>query len=302
MNKKLLFSGLNAVLSRLKALMMITDNFNRADVSGLGTVVGTTNSWSTIRGGWAIVSNDAYAATPSGYPVSTLTFGKTGGTIDIAGQPGVGTAFWVTDSNTWWATYQDVVQNCQTCYNTNTCAATYTGYNGNFAGYGVSVELFCPGNSCSWWAINPEYAWGLSSGGFCGQCGGECCYRYVSYAQYNPGNYFTYCGAYTGSNPYSCNCSNAYSIKLIKSISGTISNVATFAIGGIAASFRTIINGATGGITVRAYTNSNYTSQTGGDGTATATGFTATKKHGIIAVSTSHGPGQTNTISEFKFS
>ena len=296
MNKKLLFSGLNAVLSRLKALMMITDNFDRTDVSGLGTVVGTTNSWSTVRGGWAIVSNNAVAATPSGYPISTLTFGKTSGTIDVAGQPGVGTAFWVTDSNNWWATYQDVVQNCQTCYNTNTCAATYTGYNGNFAGYGVMVETFCPSNSCGWWAMNPEYAWGL------GGAGGGCCNRYVSYEIYNSGNYFTYCGAYTGSNPYSCNCTNAYSVKLIKSISGTISNVTTFAIGGIAASFRTIINGATGGITVRAYTNSNYTSQTGSDGTATATGFTATKTNGIIAVPTTHGAGQTNTVSEFKFS
>ena len=116
-----------SVISRLKALLNVIELFDRASNASLGkTTTGAT--WDTIRGAWGIdTSQRAVTSTSaSAYPLSTLTFSAEDVTISVGGVgPGVGTAFWVTDSNNWWGTYVDGVQVCQTCSNPGNASALY---------------------------------------------------------------------------------------------------------------------------------------------------------------------------------
>lgn len=119
------------VVSRLKALVSVIDSFDRLTSLSLGTVSGAP--WTQVRGSWGVTLNKAISGdSPSTYPLATLTFSKEDVTLSVDGVgPGVGTAFWVTDSGNWWGSVVDGVQSCQTCYNAATCQQFFNCCNGN---------------------------------------------------------------------------------------------------------------------------------------------------------------------------
>ena len=326
-----------SVISRLKGLLSITEPFTRSDAASLGFAASSSSQWSDIRGSWAVSSNKASSSTAgSSYPLSTLIFTKEDVTLSVDEiGPGVGTAFWVTDANNWWGTYQDAVQTCQTCSNTSNCATYVTNTTnvaavpGNCSTYSYVCSYYnaptplgqgySPG-FCSW---NGDCGGAVTracnacgGGSCCQDSGGPCCAFYGP--KYSPGScagYATPCNAYNATTPaysytvtncstynavtnYDCNCTTAYSIKLIKSISGTVSQVASFAIASIAVGMKTVLSGST--VTVKAYASNSYASQIGADQSTTVTGYTKTKNHGILKASTTYSPAQTSVIGSFE--
>lgn len=85
---------------------LITDSFNRANTTtGLGTT-DTGQSWLATRGNWFVNSNQAQSNdTASNYPLASVEFGSADTTVSLSVTPGVGPAFWVTDSGSWFASY-----------------------------------------------------------------------------------------------------------------------------------------------------------------------------------------------------
>jgi hypothetical protein len=348
-----------SVSSRLKALLSVTENFTRADNAGLGAANNTSALWNSVRGSWGIATNKGSSSAASGYPLSTLTFSKEDVTLSASGTgPGVGTAFWVTDSNNWWATYVQANQVCQTCTNTVNCATFVTNFTftpasgGNCANFTTtcnSYNAYNPGNtffyqSCdNFWTQNSCPG---SFGGGCGACAENTCYNnpsghscgyincsYVggynfpvrcccnteqgsnasggncassstncaAYNTYYPStfNSTTNCATYNTATNYDCDCVTNQSVSLIKSVSGTITNVANHAFNAAVASFKTILSGDV--VTVQGFSSTGYTSQIGANRTTNISGqATKTKKHGIIAAPVTHAAAQTTVISEFK--
>ena len=144
------------IVSRLKALISVIEDFVRADSATLGKT-GSGATWTDIRGAWAIASNKASTSTAgSSYPISVLTFTNEDVTLSVGGVgPGMGTAFWVTDSNNWWGAYIDGVQSCQTC-TTPGNPATYT-YN-YVSGGNCSTYSTVPGNCTTYSTVNVNCA------------------------------------------------------------------------------------------------------------------------------------------------
>lgn len=297
--KKFRLGVVNAIL---RGLASITDTFDRANSGSLGVPSGNASGlWVNQAGTWGISSNKATATSALGsQPVATLTFSKDSMTVGVDGvTPGYGTAFWVTDANNWWGTYVDVNQTCSTCYNAQNCSAYQRYEQYGWGGYTwVGYTYTATAGSCpaGWtsgipWVGCEGTDWNYAN---------DCCSTYINPQPVYNVNYYFGCTAYNASTPYTCNCVNNYSIKLVKKIAGSLSQVASFSMGAVVAGFETIFNSSTGGVTVKAYSGSNYTSQIGSDQSTTATGFTATKKHGIMATSVTYAPAQGNTIDSYK--
>jgi hypothetical protein len=406
MSKKI--SGKNfKVISRLKALASVVESFNRTDDSSLGKT-STGALWTNIRGSWGIASNKATSSTAaSGTPLAVLGFSKEDMTLTAKGiGPGVGTAFWVTDSDNWWATVVDGVESCQTCssggncnsmgnyacgggncasyggccsgynptnyytvcnstnptnyytycsssnpanyytvcnsysgggyysacggYNPVTYSSSCSGYNPSFYGKGyyspgncASYSTSSSGGNCSGYypgyiapscsgygyASSPgncaSYAYGASGGSCSGYgfaaSGGNCASYYTCCTSANPTNYCYGCvGSYNPTNYYSCNCVTDNKVKVIKSVAGTISTVANFAISGTVQAIKTVLSGNT--VTVSAYSDTSATTQIGSSQNADATGATKAKKHGIIKTAATYSAAQTSDIDQFEVS
>jgi hypothetical protein len=132
------------------------------------------------------------------------------------------------------------------------------------------------GGNCN----QPGTCYNASTGGNCNQFASNCCY------------------AYNTGNAFSCNCVVNNKVRLVRSISGTISNVATFSFNATVAGFKTILSGNT--VTVKAYSGSGYQSQIGSDQSTTVSGYTKTKKHGILKGPVTYTEAQTSEINEFR--
>jgi hypothetical protein len=287
--------------SLIKGLASIVDSFDRSKSSSLGAPSGDpTTTWTNQAGTFGINSNRATATSSvASQPIATLTFGKDTMTVGVDGVGGgYGTAFWVTDSNNWWATYVDITQTCSTCYNTSNCSAYsyfvsfYQSVGYNYANFAYTpTQGACPGG---WTSGIP---WFVCDGDF-----NDCCSTYFNANRAYTTVYGMSCNAYNASTPFTCNCVNNYTVKLLKKISGTLSTVATFSFGAVIAGFETLFNSSTGSITVRAYSGANYASKIGSDQSTTASGFTASKKHGIMATSVTYSPAQGSSIDSFKAS
>lgn len=170
-------------LTVLSALTSVLDLFTRADQSGLGTIKG--QKWKVWRGVWAIVSNKASSSSAgSTNALATLKFTKTDVTVSVAGaDPGMGTAFWVTDGDNWYASIYTQTEVCQTCSNCNSYS----------------------GGTCNQWAqgnCNQNAVGNCSQGTFCcGNFNSPSC----PCGLYNPAG----CGAYNPVVPGNCNIFNS---------------------------------------------------------------------------------------------
>ena len=141
--------GIQAALTKLKAFV---DSFTRADDGATLKASGTKN-WQNIRGTWGISSNRASTATSaSSYPLASIKTGTVNATVRIGvgattSAHGWGSAYWLEDSNNWYATYTD-----RTYYQTG----PFTGYSCPPSGFGAFTAN-CTGTSVA-----------ASSNGTCG--------------------------------------------------------------------------------------------------------------------------------------
>lgn len=102
------------------------------------------------------------------------------------------------------------------------------------------------------------------------------------------------------SNPftYQCNCTTAHKINFIKMIASTITSIANTTFNAAILSFKTITSGNS--VTIKAYSDSGWTTQIGTDWVNTETSPVKTKRHGIIKSPANYAQG--SNLDEFRAS
>jgi hypothetical protein len=190
---------------------------------------------------------------------------------------------------------------CKRCSNSaggfTYCASSSTAFGTNpSTGGNCNQSGFCTsGGNCATFATasgtNP------STGGNCNQFG--TCYNPSSGGNCNAFA-ANCCFAYNTGNAFNCNCVVNNKIKVIKSVSGVISTIATFSYNATVAGFKTILSG--NNVTVQAFSGSGYSSQIGSNQSTTVSGYTKTKKHGILKGPVTFADAQTSEINEFRVS
>ena len=282
-------------------LSKITDSFNRSDGSIGSTDTGQT--WSATRGTWTISTNKATSSDAgSAYPLASINLGLQDVAVsaDITnGGPGV--AFWVTDSNNWWASsvgYSTSSCNCQTCngscatyeqvpYDCGT-AAYYT--NGSCTSYSAGSCSCPPGSSSGTTAPCPCYD--NYTEGFVGNgtyTAGSCLTYEQIYHPAVPATCYTN-GSCLTYNTYSCNCQTctATTLSIYSDVSGTITTPtsSTIATQNNSSSYTTassiLVSTSGNVITAKAYSSAGLSSQLGSDLVYTATSPTKGTSVGIV--------------------
>lgn len=257
------------------------DTFNRT--------ASLISPWFAVRGTWTANGTKATTATsPSTYPITTIETDSADKTIEAIGVTnGAGVSFWVTDSNNWWATTTTATQSCQSCTTCSQYTQQSTGFycvpgnNQNFYIQSCDGESFSLGSYSNGCGCRTNCYPGSYESQACGSC--------VSCTE----NFTTVCSVYA-TNP--CNCTQSYFLRIIKSVAGTVSLVASATVGTVVSAIRLITSGNS--ITAKAYSNTGMTTQTGSDLTASGSGATKTGNHGIILETSSYQQG--TTIDEFK--
>jgi len=87
---------------------IIRDTFDRTNAASLGATSNQIATWTATTGSWSIASNLASTATAaSSYPLATVEavsgLSNVDVRVDIPTGAGPGVAFWVTNTNNWWA-------------------------------------------------------------------------------------------------------------------------------------------------------------------------------------------------------
>lgn len=217
----------------------IIDNFNRVTVGSLGTAT-SGQTWDATRGVWFANGTKAQSTDAANTnPIATIPFGSSAVlSADITGG-GVGLSYWVTDSNNWWSSFVDYVENANVVFTCNlgqvtntsnppspSCCSTVTTTPGGQvcdAGYTSSTNsaIFCSitGTSGGGSVCNQGYQTQTSTSGFC-----------AGYST-NPGSSVCNANYASGLSSTSSCCSGAsstttYSCPSGGTLSGTTCNVA----------------------------------------------------------------------------
>jgi hypothetical protein len=222
----------------------VTDTFNRSNASSLGTCSNGVASWTATTGSWSISSNQVTSATStSSYPLATITSTTNSVDndirVDIPAGAGQGVAFWVTNTNNWYAVVTDLVTtNNYSCPGGGTlsgtnCVTTST-YNATASTY--NCGLYTSGSYTYAATANTGYGHiftGCNGSGACAGsdtiCINHTCYDIYTYYTCNPGDadpsgttcthYYTSCTT-GGSDP--CQTCTSYSCSSGDTLSGTI--------------------------------------------------------------------------------
>lgn len=238
---------------------IFTDNFNRTTSGSLGTPSGG-GAWSAIRGVWFANGTKATSSgTATDYPIATSDIFSTAPTIllDVDGN-GVGASFWVADSSNWWGVvpWQDTAATTNYFSNCATYTTTCTGYNY----YTYCIAYYAK-------TINARY-----------QIYQTACSDYSEQIQCV--SYGSACSAYSQGSSVSYSAGSRY-LRLLKSVSNTVTTVTDSAIAAAAASIKVVVNSG-GLITASAYTDAGQVTQTGSNLTNTPVSPTKATKHGIL--------------------
>jgi hypothetical protein len=245
-----------------------TDTFVRSNTSGGPGRASDGSLWDATRGTMVVTSNTL--TTPdsvSGYPMVTTDMGVENVQIEVsATNTGQLASLWVTDSNNWWGvqTFSQAEScNCYTYYYSCNCSAYYYQCN-------CTTTYFCANWGCG--SYQGAY--------FCNTC--------QSYGSYSS------CSTCTGYSCSTCSdyaCSTCYPnyMRVLRSVSGSVSAVYTWTLASLAAAFRVKTSGDA--ITMQAYSNSNLTSQIGSDTTYTASSPAKTKRFGLSIGPSSYNQG-----------
>ncbi len=171
----------------------IQDAFNRASTSsGLG-IAESGQAWNSLRGNWRIsgsqtaVSDDA----ASSYALSTINLGSPNVNVNMDVSGGVGPAFWVTDSGSWWGSYVRY----------NSSPTTVSVCNGGYAECGGAG---CnPGNCCS--GISTS-SYSVCNGGPVSTCNGSGCQPAGCCGGVSYSGGTSYCSDYRTNQPSGSGC------------------------------------------------------------------------------------------------
>ena len=281
------------------------DTFNRADTTGELGAASDGSLWNALRGVMQVGSNKA--GSPSGtstYPAASVKMPKTDVTISLAGTGnGAGSLLWVTDSGNWWAT--DIYQYTYSqnwYYNQATGNYTCTTYSSakgcdiSTANYSKNCVLngYCCAVCNAWNSNNIKNAAYCKTYSYTGTY--SCTYSVAGYNCVAP-YYYNVCNA--GNADYTTVFGGTYYyyptyVRVLQSVANTVSTVANWSFGDSVTiqSLKTLISGNQ--ITVKAYSDTNLTTQIGSDLVYTATGATVTAEYGIVL--TPSGSNTVNTI------
>lgn len=261
----------------------ITDAFNRTTSGSLGTA-DSGQAWVSTRGVWYANGSSAQSDdAASTYPISTIHLSSTDATVSATISEGCGVVIWESSANSWYSVSSINAQsssscNCQTCYNscascpncgstTNNCVyagpSTITSRRCSASNVSAGVPGCTSTGNCvsvSAGATGVACGWSCSSGSDGGAtgCGSTAsCYTSV-----------TTCNSCVNSScsTYSCNCqtctSTSYGMRLLKSISGTISQVVSdVSLSANAAALRVVTSGTS--ITATAYSDTGFSTSVG---------------------------------------
>ena len=119
------------------------------------------------------------------------------------------------------------------------------------------------------------------------------------------GSYFVSGGTYPNCDGYGASCQtcgtlvNAYYLRILKSVGGTVTSpAADITLSSVPAAIKMVTSGNT--ITYQAYSDTSLTSPLGSQGSITETSPTKVQNYGIIKAPTSYG--QSSTVDNFKVS
>lgn len=260
------------------------DNFTRDNSTGT-TGVSTDGSILTVlRGVFNISSNALTTSTAvSEYPIlyTDMLVENVDMRLVSANQGGMA-AIWITDSGNWWGVQKSSAAescNCSTYYYSCNCSS-------------YSYQCNC-GQTCNTCYYSGSYT--------CGSYSGSYCIYYI----WTPGTAYSCC-TYSCQTcyGYSCQTCSGYScqtcypqyIKILKSVSNTVSVIFSTTVAAVAQALRIKTSGDQ--ITIQAFSDSSMTSQIGGDITHTPTSPAKTTKFGISISPSSYNQG--NSISSIQ--
>jgi hypothetical protein len=287
------------------ALKPIQDLFTRTTSGSLGTAT-SGQSWVATRGTWSANGTQATSAdAASNNSIASIPY-KSNVVTSASVSGGTGPVFWLTDANSWWSavSYNTSTEtpyscNCQSCGNTctsadcaacgsdetcNSCTYSYTAYSCTGGNYVCNGSLCCSGISGNI-VGNATSSTVTETGVNCYYCGSTIVCRTC---QHTGGT----CGS------YSCNCQTCYNttynyyLRLLQSLSGTVSTATSdisLASAAAAISVETLGNA----ITAKAYSNTTMTTQLGTTMSYTPTTPTKGTSVGIIKTQSPYTQGST---------
>jgi hypothetical protein len=205
----------------------ISDNFNRPNSSTLGTASNGIAQWITLRGSWGVSSFQASSTTAaSSGALATTTLTKPVPNyqidLDIPSGAGVGTAFWVTDQNNWWAaiTYQ-TTSTSYVCPSGGTLSGSTCNTTSSYSASLASGSSYVgpATQSTQYYVEEVRFGYepiGIDCGPQCTQLGGSC----IDGTCKEPGPYI-YCTSTPTSTPSDFCSSVSYSCSPPSYLSGT---------------------------------------------------------------------------------
>lgn len=182
---------------------------------------------------------------------------------------------------------------CQSgAWNTSNCARwnaiNCASWNNNFCNQWACLEWVCTIGNCIRWNCSGTFNVSNCNSWFCTSANCPQASTFCS-GFFNPSN----CNSFFS---FSCNCQTEYRINIISSIASSVTTVVSTLWSGVIGSFKSVLSG--NNITIKAYTNTNYTSQIGSDSVQTLLSPQKSKLFGIIKAPSTIGQG--NSIDEFR--
>jgi hypothetical protein len=254
---------LGVISSSISKVVTLIDNFTRTTSGSLG------NTWSNIIGTWYANGSKAQNDTVSSNV--GLTAATAGGANPVVladvDADNVGVAFWVTDSNNYWAA--SVNQAIITNYTYGSSCATYSsqGYNYTYSctGYGlltgytrygatyVSASQVCTsptryGCAAYSWAVCSSFGRYGACTGYSATSGTQTCISSSAFAN----SYQSVCNSYQQVVTNTTYSGGTRTFNLIKKVGGTVSTVYSKVITAAISSYK-IVSTTSGWLWVRAF-------------------------------------------------
>lgn len=293
---------------------LIADTFTRTTSTSLGTT-DTGATWVATRGTWYANGSKAQSdGTASSYPLATVATGNTNATTSVSVVAGTGAAFWVVDSNNWWAaiyfsnqtSYTYSCTTCSACTICATCTVT-SSYNPPYpcdctsggTGGGSYATSTCDTYTCS--------SGSSCYGSMCCDSGGTilgsatCSHYTTTISCYDCTTTSTVTSCTTCGTTASTCCSTGtctgtttnYYLRLIKCVAGTITLSPTSDVSLTAAPAALAVTTNGDSITVQAYSNDSLTTTLGSALTYTPTTPNKGTNTGIIKGVSDYNQGST---------
>lgn len=294
-------------------LKSIADAFNRTTSGSLGTA-DTGQTWVATRGTWYANGTKAQSDDAgSNNSIASLDIGKTDVVVTASVSKGTGPVFWLSDSGSWWAsvsysnqTISQVISDCGYC---GACSSNCTGPSTSGLSSPQSCSCGQPTSQSTTTTSSANYyaIYGANASYACAVDGGTYTYPNCTFSTIT----YTYgCSAtpYTppAGNYPTCNCNTPqctsqvtttnYFLKLLKSVSGTVSE-ATSAVSLGSAAAAIAVTTVGDAITAKAYSDTGLTTQLGSTLSYTATSPTKGTSVGILKTTSAYS--QESTVDNF---